>query len=227
MDESTLAQAAADTPSPNMLVRIAQVFVSPAVLFDSLKRHPVWIDVMLLLMVSAVAAQLLIPEETLRSLMEAQVPAGSDPEQLDRIVGFTRAWGAPLAAVSTPVSIAVVAGILILAYNVMLGGEATFRQLFSATTHAFLILTAGGFLALGLVLMGGDQVVISPAALLPDLGDGYLARFAYRTNVFAIWNSIVLGIAVSRIYPKRSAGGAAAYLLVLYTLVVALSAIRA
>jgi len=208
-------------------MRIVQVFVSPAELFDSLKQRPVWVDTMLLLIALGVAAQLLIPEATLRSLMEAQLPAGSDPAQLDRIVGVARTWGIALAAIATPISIAVVAGLLILAYNVFLGGEATFRQLFSATTHAFLILTAGGFLVLGLVLAGSDQVVISPALLLPDLGDGYLARFAYRLNVFAIWNSIVLGIAVSRIYPKRSARGATAYLLILYAMVVALSSLRA
>jgi len=208
-------------------VRVVQVFVSPGALFDSLKRRPVWIDAMLLLIALGVAAQLLIPEETLRRVMEAQLPAGSDPAQLDQIVGIARKWGVAIAAITTPISVAAVAGLLMLAYNVILGGEATFRQLFSATTHAFLILTAGGFLVLGLVLTGSDQVVISPALLLPDLGNGYLARFAYRINLFAIWNSVVLGIAVSRIYPKRSAGGATAYLLVLYAMVVAVSALRA
>jgi len=218
---------AAVPPSPNLFVRVVQVFVSPGVLFDSLKRRPVWVDALVLLIVLAVAAQLLIPEETLRRLMEAQLPAGSDPEQLDRVIDFTRNWGVALAAISTPISIAVVSGLLILAYNVILGGDATFRQLFSATTHSFLVLTAGGLLTLGLVLAGGDQVVISPARLLPDLGSGYWARFAYRINVFAIWNSIVLGIAVKRMYPKRSAGGATAYLLVLYAIVVAVSSLRA
>jgi hypothetical protein len=130
-----------------------------------------------------------------------------------------------LAAVWLPLATAVVAGSISLAYNVILGGEARFKQLYSATAHGFLILTAGGFIVLGLLLAGGEQVVMSPALVFPDLGNGYFARLAYRMNIFAIWTSLALGIAVSKMYPKRSATGATIYLLVLYTILVGLSAI--
>lgn len=219
------SSAGAQASIPGLPVRIVQVFTSPAKLFDALKERPVWIGVLLLLVVVGAVANLLLPDEALRTIIEQNMPPGADPAQVDDMVGFSRTWGVVFAIVGTPLSVAFVAGILILAYNVVLGGEASYGQLFSATAHSYPILTVGGLITLGLLVAGGSQVVMSPALLLPDLGDGYPARFLERINIFAIWTSAVLGIAVSRIYPKRSAGGAIAYLLVLYAILIALVAI--
>ena len=210
---------------PSLPVRIVQVFTSPGTLFERLKERPVWLGVLLLLVAVGAVANLLLPDEALRTIVEQNMPPGSDPSQVDDMVGISRTWGMVFAVVGTPVSAALVAGLLILAYNVVLGGEASFRQLFSATVHSYVILTVGGLITLGLLIAGGTQIVMSPALLLPDLGDGYLARFIERINIFAIWTSVVLGIAISRIYPGRSAGGAIAYLLVLYMVLIALVSI--
>lgn len=210
---------------PNLFVRLGQVFFSPGALFEALRARPVWLDVMILLILSSFASQALIPEERFREIFMQQLPPGSDPADAEQIMDFTRRFGTLLATVSLPIATAVVAGTISLAYNVVLGGEARFKQLFSATVHAFVILTAGGFLVLGLILAGGEQVVLSPALLFPDLGNGFFARMAGRINIFAIWTSIVLGIAVSKMYPKRSAGGATVFLLFMYMILVGLSAL--
>lgn len=215
----------AEASIPGLPVRIVQVFTAPGRLFDALKERPAWVGVLLLLVVVGAVANLLLPDEALRTIIERSMPPDADSGQVDQMVGFSRTWGVLFAIFGTPLSVAAVAGILILAYNVVLGGEASYRQLFSATAHSYVILTAGGLITLGLLVAGGTQVVMSPALLLPDLGDGYLARFLERINIFALWTIAVLGIAVSCIYPKRSVGGAMAYLLVLYLLLIALVAI--
>ena len=227
MEERTLPSSSGDEPTraPNLIVRVGQVFFSPGDLFQALKTRPVWIDVLILLLVASVASQLLIPEERFREIFMQQMPPDSDPEDAERLMGFMRQWGLAVAVIWLPLAIAVVAGAISLAYNVVLGGEARFRELFSAAAHSFLILTAGGFVVLGLLLAGGEQVVLSPALLFPDLGNGYLARFAYRINIFAVWTCVVLGIAVRTFYPRRSAVAATVYLLVLYFIIVGASAI--
>lgn len=214
-----------EAPIPSLPVRIVQVFTSPGKLFEALRERPVWLGMLVTLIVVGVVAGLLVPEEAWRSMIADQMPPDADPEQIEGTVRFWSTLGPILGVILTPLSIALVAGLLILAYNVVLGGEASFRQLFSATTHAYVILTVGGLVGLGLLAASGEQVVLSPALLLPEMGDGYLARFLERINVFALWTIVVLGIAVSRIYPKRSTGGGIAYLLVLYLLLVAVTAI--
>lgn len=223
MSDAATAPAAADAGS--LPRRLVQVFTAPAALFDRLRERPVWVDVLVLLVVVSVASNFLVPEEAIRAMLQSRMPPEAGPEQLDRMVEFSRVWGRILAFIGTPIMIAIVAGFAILVFNVLLGGEATYRQLFSATTHAFVIYTAGALLALALVAARGELVTPSLDLLVPGLSEGYPFRLLRGLNVFSLWSGIVLGIAVSRIYPKRSPGPAAVVFLGTYVLIVALTAI--
>lgn len=215
-----------EATAPALPVRLISVFTSPGALFEKLAARPVWLDVLILLVVVNIVATMIVPEEMMRSAIETQLGPDATAEQIDAAMGITRSFGLVFAALGAPISIAVVAGLLILAYNVVMGGDATYRQLFSATSHGFIILVVGGLLTIFLAIArGGEAVVLSPALLIPGLGENYFARVLQRINVFAIWNCIVLGIAVSKIYPKRGAGGATAYLLVWYLLLIGVSAL--
>ena len=61
---------------------------------------------------------------------------------------------------------------MLLAFNVVMGGEGTFKQIFSASVHAFYIYTIGGLAVLGLMFLGSEQMVLSPGVFLPDSADG-------------------------------------------------------
>ena len=213
---------------PALPVRICQVFMGPAALFDRLKERPVWIVAMAGLVLLGIAQYVLTPDSLRSAAIEAYLPEGANFEI--RIGGSgttpsnaqeTPDMGSSLPGIlgiviATPVIIAIVAFLLLIAFNVVLGGEATYRQLYSAVTHGFYIPTLGGFVVLGLAFLGSNEVILSPALLLPGLGDGYWARLLGMISVFAVWACVVLGIAVSRIYPGRSPVGATIYLLVLY-----------
>jgi hypothetical protein len=223
-DPTTEAGSAEAASLPNLPARIVQVFVSPAALFDSLKEVPAWIGMMLVLVLVSVVSSFLVPEEVMRELVQANMPAGAEQAQVDQAVSIARVWGRTLALVGTPLTIAIIAGILILVYNVILGGEGTFKQLFSATTHAFAIYTVGGLLVLALILARGEMTTLSLHLLIPGLEEGFLFRLLRGINVFSLWTAAVLGIAVSRIYPKRSAGSATVLLVALYVLLAAILA---
>lgn len=208
--------------APGLAVRLVRVFVAPGELFDALRERPVWIDAMVVLVLLALAVPLLVPDFDQRYMQ--QVGGDLDPEVLAQMSSGSIVRQILTVVIFTPIWVAVVAGILLLVYNVILGGEATFRQLFSAVTHANIVLAVGGLFVVVLVALGSNYVVLSPALLLPDLGTGFLGRWLSSVNVFALWTCVVLGIAVSRIYPKRSAGGATTLLFVLYLFVTMLGA---
>lgn len=220
----TEARSSEAASLPSLPVRIVQAFVSPAALFDGLKEAPVWIGMMLVLVVVSVISSLLVPEEVMRQLVQANLPANAEQAQIDQAVAFARVWGRVMAVVGTPVTVAIIAGILVLVYNVILGGDGTFKQLFSATTHAFVVYTVGGLLVLALILSRGEMTTLSLNLLIPGLEEGFLFRLLRGINVFSLWTAAVLGIAVSRIYPKRSAGSAALLLILLYVLLAAVLA---
>ena len=226
------SQEAAIPPLP---VRIAQVFFSPAKLFDALRERPAWIGAVVGLIVVGVAAQLLTPvlvsEEVLRSMVETQferfTPPGADEAaqaQIEAQIEATLARGpvanSVTAVVATPITLAVITGLLLIAFNVVMGGEARFKQLFSASAHALFIYTAGGLVSIILMAFGSENPILTPGLFLPE-ADGFIGNFLNGINVFSVWTCGVLGVAVSRIYPGRSVAAGTVYLLVLYLLVVA------
>lgn len=220
--EPTAGDAAGAGP-PSLPVRIAQVFFSPGALFEALSRHPVWIGALVVLIAINLVTNMLVPEEVVRAAIEARGGSDMTAEQIDQTMSFLAVWGWVLAVVGSPIVILVVAAVLLLVYNVLTGGEGTFRQLFSATTHAMYIYTLGGILTLALILGGAEVTTqLSLGLLVPGLEEGYLARFLNGLNVFSLWTAAVLGIAVSRIYPQKSAGSAALTIIGLYVVLVAI-----
>ena len=139
---------------PSLPARIVQVFVSPAKLFDALRHRPAWMGAVLGLIGLSLALQFLtpviVPEEILRRAAEARIadfiPEGADPAVLEEQVDAAISPGVGVVIgtiIMTPIVLSIIAGLLLIAFNVILGGEASFRQLLSAAAHAMYIGTAG------------------------------------------------------------------------------------
>ncbi|WP_420448661.1 YIP1 family protein [Candidatus Palauibacter sp.] len=230
-DPASSDASAEEHTIPALPARIVQVFVSPASLFDALRRRPAWLGAILGLVGLSVALQFLtpviVPEEVLRRAAEARmadfVPAGTDPavveQQVDAAVS-PGAAGVIWAVVATPILLSMIAGLLLIAFNVIMGGEASFKQLFSATAHAMYIYTAGGIVAIGLMAVGAEMTTLTPGLFLPEM-EGFIGRFLNGINIFSVWTCGVLGVAVSRFYPGRSVAAGTMYLLALYLILVA------
>lgn len=226
--ESSEAPAEEHAP-PSLPVRIVQVFVSPAKLFDALRHQPSWMGAVLGLIGLSIALQLLIPvvvpEEIRRAATEAQFEAFvQDPavleQQVDAVMSQGPIGGIVTVIIATPIFLSLIAGLLLIAFNVIMGGEASFRQLFSAAAHANYIGTAGGIVSIGLMAVGAEMVTLTPGLFLPEM-EGFIGRFLNGINVFSVWTCGVLGVAVSRFYPGRSVAAGTTYLLVLYLIFVA------
>lgn len=215
---------------PHLAVRFGQVFFAPGELFERLRERPAWIGAILLLVGLNLLAVLLMPQDLLRQMMEGQLPAGVDPaqarEQMDAMMRFGRISSLIGAFVMPLLATAVIAGVVIAIYNGILAGEASFRQVFSVTAHASFIYAVGGLLVLGLMIARGEPgAALSLHLLVPGLEEGYPRRLLQGLGFFGLWTSVVLAIGVTRLYPKRSPGGAAAVLLGLYVAFKALLAV--
>lgn len=217
---------------PALPARIVQVFVSPAKLFDALRQRPAWLGAILGLIGLSIALQFLtpviVPDEVLRRAAEARiadfVPAGTDPAVLEQQVDAAVSPGAigviGTAVIATPILLSIIAGLLLIAFNVIMGGEASFKQLLSGTAHAMYIYTAGGIVSIGLMAVGAEMTTLTPGLFLPEM-EGFIGRFLNGINIFSVWTCGVLGVAVSRFYPGRSVAAGTTYLLALYLILVA------
>lgn len=214
---------------PTLPTRVVQLFVSPAKLFDGLRDRPAWLGALGLLVALGGLGAYLLPTELMEQAMLAQAPPDATPEQIEQMeqVASAAAWTKYLVVLFWPIGAAIVAGLLITLYNFAFGGTASYRQLFASTIHAFLIPAIGGLLTLPLMLQTGDiQTALALHLLVPGIEtDTFLYRLLQGLNVFGLWCSVVLGVAVSRIYPKRTAGNAAMVVLGAYVVFKALTAL--
>lgn len=203
--------------TPGLPTRAMLVFAAPARLFDALREEPRWIGMMLVVVALSLLSALLIPEDVyVQAFLDqapAEAPAEAVRQQADLFYGLRYAF----AALGPPLVVLVIAGFLLFVFNVILGGEASFSPLFSATTHAFLIPALGGLLTVPVINATGDlNSALALHLLVPGLGEGFLLRFLQGLNVFGLWASAVLGIAVARLDPARELRGAAGTVLGFY-----------
>ena len=211
-------------PLPNLFMRIVMVFVAPGQLFERLRDNPVWLWAMVLLVAVGLVASALVPAQLIEDLMMAQMPEGASEADVERAVaigGVLRFAG----VLFTPIAIAIIAGVLMLVFNVFMGGEARFKQLFSVATYTWFIPMLGGIAVLPLIISKGDLTAgLNLGLLAPGLEGGFLSRFLTSVNIFSLWGAVVLGIGMSKLYPERSAKSASIIILVIYALYVAISA---
>lgn len=204
-------------PLPNLAVRIVELVVSPGRLFDRLRERPAWIAAVVLMVVVSAAATWLMPEEILREAATANMPADATPEQMEDAARFARVGGYVGSVLGPPVAVLFVAGALMFVYNVVLGGEAGYVQLLAVTSHAMLIPTLGSLLVLPLMISTGEPSTrLALHLVVPGLEEGFFYRFLHGMNLFGLWAATLLGLAVSRIYPRRTFGTSAAVVLTLY-----------
>jgi len=217
---------------PPLPVRILQVFTSPASLFDELKETPRWIGAALVVIALGLVVQALIPVELIEKMALANLPPDAPPEQVEAVKQFMGAsnvirW---VATILVPLLLMVfVSGFILLIWNAILGGEQRFVAILACTAHSYIVWAAGGLATLPLLLARQDlRTTLSLHLLTPFLDSGsYAYRFLAGLNLFGIWTMILLGVAVSRLYPKVSAGSACTVMVLAYVVLKAITAIFA
>ena len=215
---------------PSLPVRIVQVFTAPTTLFDALKTTPRWIGAALVVIGLGLVVQALIPVELIREMALASLPSDATPEQVAAVEGFMGVsnvirW---VGTVLFPIlMILFVSGFILLVWNAILGGEAQFSAVMACTAHSYIVWAAGGLITMPLVLARQDlRTTFSLHLLTPWLDSGtYAYRFMAGLNVFGLWTMILLGVAVSRLYPKVSAVSASTVMVGAYVVFKAISAI--
>lgn len=203
---------------PNLFVRAVQVFVAPGALFRRLRRDPAWMGMLALLVVLSLLSVYLMPAELMEQLLRSQMGPEVTEADVQRALELSRPMAWAGAVLGPPAVTAALAGFLYFTYTLVLGGEGTFRQLFSVSAHGMLVSTVGGLVVLPLMVASGDpQVRLALHLLVPGLDpDTYLYSLLHGLNVFSLWTAAVLAVGVGAVYERRSAGTTAVFLIATY-----------
>jgi hypothetical protein len=223
-------------PMPGLLARAVGVVVSPKATFERLVQTPRILGMLALVVaLSAIGASAFtftaagqqaavdfsaqqIERFTGQPPNDAQMAAIEKQAPIQAYLGF----GSTLVVV--PIALAVEAGIFFLIFNVILGGTATFKQVYAVVTHGALITVLGLAVAVPIQFARGVISMTGPAnlgVLFPMLAENsVLSSFLGLIDFFRVWWVITIAIGLGVLY-RRPTRGIALTLFGLY-LVIAL-----
>jgi len=215
---TSTADAAGSTPAPKSLVaRIIGIIFSPKETFQSVVASPKWFGMLAAsIVLAAIFASLPLTtpggkQAWLDKQIETRRAFGQQTDdnvyaQLEKVQPFLPYITAGSVLVITPIIALIFAGIVFAVLNAGLGGEASFKQVFSVTVHAGVISVLGAVFG-GTVNYFRERLdsLTTLGNLLPMLPEkSFLANFLGAIDVFLIWWLVVLAIGLAVLYRRRT-----------------------
>ncbi len=231
MPETTAPDSPATSAPKGLLARAVGILASPRATYADVAAHPRWIGIYLLSVVigGGAAGAFMSTEVGRRAVVDQQVSQveafGRHPtqQQLDVYEKMSQyyVYIAPATqAIFSILGTLVLSGIFIALFNAMMGGNATFKQVFSVVAHSGMVLAAQSLFVFPLDYV--RQTMTSPtnlAVFLPMLDEAsFAARFLGGIDLFLIWWSVSLAIGLGVLY-KRRTGPVATGLLSVYVVI--------
>jgi hypothetical protein len=127
-------------------------------------------------------------------------------EGMRRQMAFAPYTTAGFLLIGGPIIAVVFAGILFAVFNIALGGEASFKQMFAVYIHAGVIMTLQQVFTGPLnYFRGAVSSATNLAALLPMIDPkSFLGRALAMTDLFLVWYVLVLAIGLGVLYKRRT-----------------------
>jgi hypothetical protein len=204
-------------PALGLVARFFGVITSPAETFRAVVANPQPLG-MLVLVTAMAAVFATLPmtsdagrDAALSSQVEAMESFGLtiNDAQYERMrQGMDVAPYTTFASVLlvSPLMTLLLAGVLYVAFTVMAGGSATFRQLFAVVAHASVITALQqAFTGPLNYARGAVTSATNLGVLLPMIDDrSFAGRALAMTDLFLIWWVLVLAIGLSVLYRRRT-----------------------
>jgi hypothetical protein len=238
MTEST-SGGAVPGPKP-LLARVAGILFAPRDTFASVAAHPRWLGMLALTtLVPAVIMYVFLGTDVGRqAVVDQQVSSLESFGQtvddaayarLEKQSEFARFINPAVIVVFAPLMTALITGILFSVFTVLLGGDATFKQVFAIVTHSGAVTLLQQVFVTPLNYV--RESLSSPTNLsvfFPMLSEtSFLASFLGTIDLFFVWWVFVLAIGLAVLY-RRPTRPIAIGLLGVYALIgLAIAAVKA
>ena len=222
-----------------LLARVIGVFVSPRATYAAVAARPRWFGVLAVtvllvaggffIFLSTEVGQQAVIDQQLQFMESLGLKLNdTQVEQMESRAQYARYTTAAGQLVGIPLVQVIIAGILLGIFNVMLGGDATFKQVLAVVTHSGVIFALQTIFSLPLDYF--RETMSSPTSLAvfaPFLEEtSFMARLLGSIDLFQIWSTVSLAIGLGVLYKRRTAPIATSLFLIYFVIVAAIAAIR-
>lgn len=216
---------------PGLFARVAGVVLSPRETYAAVAARPRALGVLLVVLAVVVAAQGIFlstevgRQATLDQQVEAMetfgVPVTDEAyARMEESMQWAPVIGGVNAVIFWPLMMAIIGALLHGVFGLLLGGAATFKQVFAIVAHSAVIIALQQLFSLPLSYARGEFAGANLGAFVPMLEEtSFVARFLAGIDLFFVWWIVSLAIGVGVLYRRRT-GGIATTLLGIYVFLV-------
>jgi hypothetical protein len=215
---NSTAIAAGDSPAPKgLLARFIGILTSPKDTFASVVPSPKWLGILAVttIVIAFFTALPLMTEGGRQAAIDQQVQQMqsfgmqvSDQmyDALQKGSGRMPYTTGGAILFFSPIMAVIFAALIFAVFNVALGGEASFKQVFAIVTHAGVIsAVSAAFSGVVNYFRNGTGSVANLGALLPMLPEkSFVAALLGTVDVFLIWYIVVLAMGLAVLYRRRT-----------------------
>jgi hypothetical protein len=216
---TTTTVQAGTPPAPKSLVaRLVGIVTAPADTFRAVAAYPKIFGMLAIvtLGVAIGATAPMMTEAGREAALEQQVKqqeawtgqqvTDEAYERMRQMSGITPYFSFFGVLITAPLMTLITSGILFAIFNAAMGGNATFKQLFSVVTHAGVISLLNQIFSAPVNIMRGRVGgVANLGALVPFMDEGsFVARLLGAIDIFMVWYVIVLAIGLAILYRRRT-----------------------
>jgi len=204
---SAQSSSATEAPRMSVLQRIYGVFVSPKATFADIARQPDWMVPFMLGLIGAALSgfymQDLIWEMTREQMQNNPNIA---PDQLETTLQAAEGWirisSWLMPPLTTALMYAVIAGILLFTGNVLLGGEARFKPVFSAVCWSGLVNILNSVVNIPIMRSRGELVSATNLTFLAPGAEMQSPTYFLlsQLDLFYIWWVALIGMGFAAVY---------------------------
>ena len=240
MAEAVTTPAPEQVQSAGLLTRLVGVVFAPRDAYTAVAAQPKWlgamaIAVMLMAVIQGTFFSTSVGKEAYIDQAVSTIKAigitlnDQMVQNIESQANFAAVRQSISLIVFMPVVCALVAGLLLAIFTAILGGGATFRQVYAVVAHSMIIGAIQQAFSFPIMYARGEMT--SPtklAVFFPMLSEqGFATYFLSAIDLFYIWSLINLSIGVAVLY-KRRTGPVATVLLGIYAVIaVIIAAVRA
>ncbi len=189
--------------------KVFNVFFEPRKVFESLKIKPTWLVAFIIIAILGIG----FFYTTYPYIMQQQVERIRDndkiPEEQKQVIiekmtenTHPPVWQLFLAPLGAIVTLVIVAAILFFVFNVILGGDSSFRRVFSVYCYSSLIAIPSMIVKYPLIMIKKDINVQTSLALLlsADSKNSFFYSVLASFDIFSVWQLILVSMGMGLLY---------------------------
>jgi hypothetical protein len=236
MAEAAVAAPVAESKGPGLIARLLGVIFSPRATYQAVVARPrvlgafaITIGIMAItegaFFTTPVMREVLLDQQV--KTVESFGVTINDQTYARMEQGIGRAaYTTPISLViGIPIVAAIMAGIILAIWGMLMGGTGTFKQVYAILAHSGVIFALSVLFAMPLSYATHRMAGANLGVFVPMLEEtSFLARFLGAIDLFLVWWSINVAIGVGVLFKKKT-GGIAATFVGLYVVVALLLAI--